>query len=682
MTSPSYLPRVFNFAPCQAGCEHLSGRHLVIRDKFVRNLERSDRDPADTDTVAISYTWGRYPWRCENNKVRWGQWIMGHMAGSDQMVTMRLGEEWQNQADGSCSFADALQCICKDGAYCWIDQLSIPQEPAAEVEEALDNIPSVYKGLDVVIVLPGARCECVVQLAVGDAASPPVTPENLAESRTEARASPKTVQLGFCYNNLGFAYYFQRLWTRQELHYAATVRVVWASEDVLGCDSWPQLPKGKRSWASSAKSLGKIGKAVAISSMEAGSSHDDLFDSFSALMASFPSPDPSTLRSRLHPLAWRRWEESTGKNWGFFWVMAPQAWFSMSYVVLPSFSSWAFDFFGSGSEVPKSFLADLLNGRRFSKTRPCASDDRSKLLDFLSSLSGLGDISRGCTKPGDLIRAVWADCPGYQAPRRDDFKNMTLVELLEDAISQLKSRWGIALVTSAPSGLLDEDAENPLVWRPSLCLGPGDENKSTVVYIACQSVGPKVFAVTQKPVLRIPAKSRSTRAGIWLVQNSHNISKGIAESMGGALQNWVSGAKMRMFRFLSRRNPDWRVPESEEIDLRRFLATIAEDFVRQDPLTYLHVSSIAFNLHYEEWAVRSRAGPIFSAASRLTESLVKGYAKVSSSATLLDRVCQAHTPNSSFHTSPVIGCQGPMRRLLPTARFPWSFLRSGLLFAR
>lgn len=61
---------------------------------------------------------------------------------------------------------------------------------------------------------------------------------------------------------------------------------------------------------------------------------------------------------------------------------------------------------------------------------------------------------------------------------------------LDNAISQLESRWGIALLnTSVPSGLFDPAAKNPLIWRPSLYLGHGDQYKSTAFYLSCQSGG-------------------------------------------------------------------------------------------------------------------------------------------------------------------------------------------------
>jgi hypothetical protein len=63
---------------------------------------------------------------------------------------MTLGEEWDTE--GSTNYPVRLSF--EHGA-CWMNQLCIPQKDA-EIRKALASIPTIYRTLDVVALMPGA----------------------------------------------------------------------------------------------------------------------------------------------------------------------------------------------------------------------------------------------------------------------------------------------------------------------------------------------------------------------------------------------------------------------------------------------------------------------------------------------------------------------------------------------
>ncbi|KAL8858826.1 MAG: hypothetical protein Q9178_004743 [Gyalolechia marmorata] len=68
---------------------------------------------------------------------------------------MQLGTEWNTE-----EFTNRLALLAFEHGACWIDQLCIPQKDA-EIRKALASIPTIYRTFDVIVLMPGAPCNCV-----------------------------------------------------------------------------------------------------------------------------------------------------------------------------------------------------------------------------------------------------------------------------------------------------------------------------------------------------------------------------------------------------------------------------------------------------------------------------------------------------------------------------------------
>ncbi len=184
---------------CELDCAFSEDLHLTIDYQRV--------ELGSSQAIAISYAWGRF----ERTKA-----AIGHAIGqADKPVFLELGKEWV-AADVMAALAEiSIDNGDKRGpehAGIWMDQLCISQDEPEEIRQALAEIPSVYRTLDVVILLPGGRCRCLDDLGDND-----------------------PVEIKKCFNALGIGSHFDRQWTRQELQYSRNIRVVRASNEELPC---------------------------------------------------------------------------------------------------------------------------------------------------------------------------------------------------------------------------------------------------------------------------------------------------------------------------------------------------------------------------------------------------------------------------------------------------------------
>lgn len=118
-----------------------SRTHLVIRNREI-DLENDDEK---SRAIALSYTWGEFE-RTER--------LIGHNTMGEG-ISLTLGAEWA--AD---EFTSRLVTLSFERGACWIDQLCIPQRDA-EIRKALASIPTIYRTLDVVVLMPGTPCKCL-----------------------------------------------------------------------------------------------------------------------------------------------------------------------------------------------------------------------------------------------------------------------------------------------------------------------------------------------------------------------------------------------------------------------------------------------------------------------------------------------------------------------------------------
>ncbi|KAI3327467.1 hypothetical protein F4824DRAFT_506960 [Ustulina deusta] len=456
----------------------------------------------DHDKVkVISYTWGHWGWRKEE--------VYDNQ--SDDFMKIRLGDEWA-ESDHNASFVKTLDRICngtndQDGPYyCWIDQLSGEQGEDEKVRKTLNMVPVIYRTLPVVAILPGAKCRCMVDYSeITNQHSP--NQDYLTGLNMEFRDDSLNRHRS-CFNTLGCAQYFRRLWPRQELYYAHEIRAEWTSEDILPCPAITVGFLGFRSLFEYRFSALKAGFRAAIKHRS--------WDHFEIGEHLHSTLDLSSFRhlNVCVRLDWERQEDDLlpirkklgnglGRGVCSRWnkeaqtLADPPSLFrdqvdegnvciicrdtqriifnqqmlskamSTRIIAERAMSDW---FMLSGHDTgaaagSRQTLDKFLAGRVIKKARETSHDQPD------------------LTKPRDLVLAVWVDCPLYKIP--EDSKNMSLERLLDDALSQLRENWGVSPLTSLPSGLLPSNSPegmSPLAWSPSRYLSSTTRYTSTSVY--------------------------------------------------------------------------------------------------------------------------------------------------------------------------------------------------------
>lgn len=583
----TYTARVFKFAVCdEPDCLFSTDpkTHCVVTEKAggVELRWGEDHSPQNSnEAVAISYTWGRYGLNHgalqrttdvnNGNDAEVGEnsdcnlpedalkdppklfntSTIGHWSRDpSQKVELQLGSEWQTVGGSMPPFADVLQRICRASEYCWIDQLSLPQggDDAAweQRKKGIENIPKIFRAFEVITVLPGAMCECVKN-PVNHSVS---TFANCDRGEYMAKVKKAVGETGFaqfrlCYNNLGAASYFQRIWPRQEMFYARRIRLEWASSDTLKCNSpakphtlgllWPMVLKP------AAKGLFGTLKGACRTRNRQGSL-DGFLNSFCR--------NPEEFVDQSNVCVAKHWNELVktkhiDNHFGLHFK------FVMGFIVLSAFNdadssmlAWSLRQNVADEEIRMAqnpqrlmILAHFLSGKPLVREDP--SDDsaqaeahdprkiRKRLHDFLKLLDTLDYAHRECTWPSDLITAVWMDCPGYKG-QGTTIQGTEVVTALECAVRDtLEATWWISPMTTLPSGLFekmspngDATIRNPLVWRPSLCRDLEKVYTDTTIYGGLGSgtyatKGHWVLAVKDKPVFSIPWTASSSRSRIF-----------------------------------------------------------------------------------------------------------------------------------------------------------------------
>lgn len=349
------------------GCSFPDNPHLALKIEQVE-LEKSQ-------AVAISYTWGEFDRVYVN---------IGHLSQrSDDLVRMELGGEWEIP-----DLIKTLARICvengkqrgEEHAAVWIDQLSIPQNND-QIRKALASIPSIYRTLDVVAVIPGGRCRCIGY----------------------GKEGYDGMQIPGCLNALGLCSYFDRVWTRQELLYSRSIRVVRTSTEVLPCVRRP--------------------------------AEDDTlpFVRWRAVQHMYSSPSSTEEGIYLRLVADQR----------MFFLKAASAMREC----------------GMGRANTFKFLA----GQGITKQQT-PQDEKSRLYRFFENLKAQRWSDRRATKPRDYVLSIWTDCPGYVIPQNS--RTMDLADLLEDALQQLEHNHELTLPTTAVRGLFRDFPTRSAIWSP------------------------------------------------------------------------------------------------------------------------------------------------------------------------------------------------------------------------
>ncbi|KAL9051628.1 MAG: hypothetical protein Q9162_005889 [Coniocarpon cinnabarinum] len=438
---------VSHLAFCQEPhCSLVTGKHLLITKTYV--------DLARGNALAISYTWGEYGRR----KV-----VIGHEPSQSggRLQEMELGLEWTS--DGN-SLAAALDSLCCEGQYCWIDQLSIDQQSTAQIRKTLSKIPDIYRSLDVVVLCPSKMCACQMEQLPSEIVKNNRQNESLDLAKETWRTS--------CINNIGFGSWFSRLWTRQEFIYAHRIRWHWLSPGVLECPeiqyfTHRQMPpvlvdaafdlSSYRWWDSNTLStLTKL-----------------RLDEWAVRLGPGPHPPEfmdQAMKELVHDLKREAREILLAASYTVHeWAQLHRGLAKVYDSGHAEPGQHLHDLFqsqvelrGSGQGVFRLLQGHCLEGLH---DRPVYHENSTLgALMFKKQLGRLSESHRAATKPCDYVLAVWIDCPGYEIPV--DFKSMSLSDLLTDALAQLHRKHDCSVATSLPAGIFGID-EHSALWCPA-----------------------------------------------------------------------------------------------------------------------------------------------------------------------------------------------------------------------
>lgn len=150
--------------------------------------------------------------------------------------------------------------ISQAGKWCWIDQVCNEQEED-EIRKTLEKIPTIYRTLPVIALLPGSLCKCLTTAYPGyqhaiqtprvgypnSTSAEGLTPEASRAFLTSPIAL--AVQGRWCVNSNGSCSWTSRVWPSQELRYAQSIRVIWADTEVAECQTLSSVSRQSPSYA-------------------------------------------------------------------------------------------------------------------------------------------------------------------------------------------------------------------------------------------------------------------------------------------------------------------------------------------------------------------------------------------------------------------------------------------------
>jgi hypothetical protein len=185
---------------CFSWCSCGSETHLADHIK----LKTFKRPVRPGQAVALSYSIGDFDRQ---------KHLFGHVDGLEsQFVSLEFGGEWEIGR-----LVSALVALSEKHGAIWLDQLSIPQDPAS-ITLHLQHMPQIYRGFEVVVLLPNAPCSCL---------------KDAFDSWTSGDATHATEAGDFdipgisedCLSAFPLSSYNFRLWTKQEFSYARTISI-------------------------------------------------------------------------------------------------------------------------------------------------------------------------------------------------------------------------------------------------------------------------------------------------------------------------------------------------------------------------------------------------------------------------------------------------------------------------
>jgi hypothetical protein len=219
------------FSWCSCGSETHPADHIKVKT-FKRPVEPGQ-------AVALSYSFGDFGRQ---------KHLFGHVDGVEsESVRLEYGDEWEIEG-----VKGALVALSKTHGAVWLDQLSIPQDPTS-ITSHLQNMTHIYRGFEVVVLLPNAPCSCL-QVAFDTWTSEDSHANEIGDFDIYGVS-------GECLNAFPVSSYNFRLWTKQEFTFARTISIHYCGapgkclrgDHLQGFEKLDTLSKGSRHlsrWAS------------------------------------------------------------------------------------------------------------------------------------------------------------------------------------------------------------------------------------------------------------------------------------------------------------------------------------------------------------------------------------------------------------------------------------------------
>jgi hypothetical protein len=142
-TRPGAPPQLEVLVHCFSWCSCGSETHLADHIK----VQTFKRPVEPGQAVALSYSFGDFGRQ---------KHLFGHVDGVEsESVRLEFGGEWEIEG-----LKGALVALSEKHGAVWFDQLSIPQDPTS-ITSHLQNMPQIYRGFEVVVLLQNAPCSCL-----------------------------------------------------------------------------------------------------------------------------------------------------------------------------------------------------------------------------------------------------------------------------------------------------------------------------------------------------------------------------------------------------------------------------------------------------------------------------------------------------------------------------------------
>ncbi|KAK7897358.1 hypothetical protein LTR67_005247 [Exophiala xenobiotica] len=373
-----------------------------------------------TKGVAISYAWGEFDRqkRC-----------IGHKRDSPaDDVDMVLGSEWKVS-----SVQERLAQLTEQHDGCWVDQICM-LGPVQKRRKTLKAIPAIFRTLHVTVLLPGSLCGCLrkafdeyqsAKLEVDEQKASANQPSDEISARLDRHMKRSEICLTGtdCLNSNGTSSWTKRLWTLQEFVYSRSCSFLFANQEVMECCEFEDSLSGVK-------------------------------------------PEQLNDNSR------RFYEDHVGRS-------LPRE-ESVVFLRLENLANWMSQHLMVLSKAPGPVNlrhASLLLGDL--QVWDVTSHRHYRVVPFLTSLIAIAKEPRTATKPADYILSVFPAVDGYIVPR--NFKHLSPIELLEDALAQLCKLQNLYIPNLSPMGLSGSICSSAQ-WSPDISRAATEIRDSKDIY--------------------------------------------------------------------------------------------------------------------------------------------------------------------------------------------------------